>query len=182
MKVQGFGKKSNLENHHNANHWIDCAYNTKYFGFCGAWTLYYTKQHNDAIFTMCFSKLFYSAKAANSVLDRCQQLSPGDKIRGYTIEKVVINYMILSFCSFIVVLKLTWCDEALDSLNHNACQILQTVRNNISFQELWVNLLFLLFQVVPINELNLVSVLLNHDKTSAKHLHVAREDKNNVFS
>ena len=69
---------------------------------------------------MCFSKLFYSAKAANSVLDRCQQLSPGDKIRGYTIEKVVINYMIISFCCFIVVLKLTWCNETADSLNHNA--------------------------------------------------------------
>jgi len=37
------------------------------------------------------------------------------------------------------------------------------------------------FQVVPVSELNLVSVLLSHDKTNAKHLHIARNDKNNAF-
>lgn len=31
-------------------------------------------------------------------------------------------------------------------------------------------------------ELHLSAVLLKHDKTDAEYLHVAREDKNNVFS
>ncbi|XP_067935446.1 presequence protease, mitochondrial-like [Watersipora subatra] len=36
-------------------------------------------------------------------------------------------------------------------------------------------------KVVPVAELNLVSVLLTHKGTQAKHLHIARNDKNNAF-
>ncbi|XP_046847689.1 presequence protease, mitochondrial-like [Xenia sp. Carnegie-2017] len=36
-------------------------------------------------------------------------------------------------------------------------------------------------KVVPVPELYLVSVKLSHDKTGAEHLHVARDDPNNVF-
>ena len=38
-----------------------------------------------------------------------------------------------------------------------------------------------LSQVVSVPELFLVSVQLTHDKTGAQHLHVARDDSNNVF-
>ncbi|KAK3738451.1 hypothetical protein QZH41_017087, partial [Actinostola sp. cb2023] len=38
-----------------------------------------------------------------------------------------------------------------------------------------------LLQVVPIPELSLVSVKLTHDATGAQHLHIARDDANNVF-
>lgn len=41
----------------------------------------------------CSRKVFYSAGAANAVLERCQQLKPGDKVRGYTIEKVIAKYL-----------------------------------------------------------------------------------------
>ncbi|KAL9969305.1 hypothetical protein ACROYT_G021504 [Oculina patagonica] len=37
-------------------------------------------------------------------------------------------------------------------------------------------------KVVPVPELFLVSVQLTHDKTGARHLHIARDDSNNVFS
>lgn len=45
----------------------------------------------------------------------------------------------------------------------------------------WYSLILLNFQVVPVPELYLVSVKLSHDKTGAEHLHVARDDPNNVF-
>jgi len=38
-----------------------------------------------------------------------------------------------------------------------------------------------LSQVVSVPELFLVSVQLTHDKTGAQHLHIARDDSNNVF-
>ncbi|KAJ7385727.1 Presequence protease, mitochondrial [Desmophyllum pertusum] len=37
-------------------------------------------------------------------------------------------------------------------------------------------------KVVSVPELFLVSVQLTHDKTGAEHLHIARDDSNNVFS
>lgn len=37
-------------------------------------------------------------------------------------------------------------------------------------------------KVVPVPELYLVSVKLHHNKTGAEHLHIARDDPNNVFS
>lgn len=37
-------------------------------------------------------------------------------------------------------------------------------------------------RVQDVPELFLTTVALNHDKTGAKHLHVAREDNNNTFS
>ena len=36
-------------------------------------------------------------------------------------------------------------------------------------------------KVDEIPELFLTAVSLNHDKTGAKHLHIAREDSNNTF-
>ena len=35
--------------------------------------------------------------------------------------------------------------------------------------------------VTEIPELDLVAVQLTHDKTGAKHLHIARDDSNNTF-
>ncbi|CAH1789315.1 unnamed protein product [Owenia fusiformis] len=37
-------------------------------------------------------------------------------------------------------------------------------------------------EVVPVPELHLTAVMLTHDRTGAKHFHVARDDTNNVFS
>ena len=39
----------------------------------------------------------------------------------------------------------------------------------------------LFYKVVPVPELYLVSVKLHHNKTGAEHLHIARDDPNNVF-
>eukprot|EP00794_Sanderia_malayensis_P000543 gene543-1197_t len=36
-------------------------------------------------------------------------------------------------------------------------------------------------QVEPIEDFQMVAVKLEHDKTGAEHLHVARDDQNNVF-
>ena len=36
-------------------------------------------------------------------------------------------------------------------------------------------------KVVPVPELYLTAIKLNHDATGAEHLHVAREDSNNSF-
>lgn len=41
---------------------------------------------------------------------------------------------------------------------------------------------FTLKQVKHVPELELTASLLQHDKTGAQHLHVARDDKNNVFA
>ncbi|XP_023580780.1 presequence protease, mitochondrial isoform X1 [Trichechus manatus latirostris] len=42
--------------------------------------------------------------------------------------------------------------------------------------------IFFLIQVTPIPELFLTAVKLSHDNTGARYLHLAREDKNNLFS
>lgn len=41
---------------------------------------------------------------------------------------------------------------------------------------------FTLKRTKHVPELQLIALLLQHDKTGAEHLHVARDDKNNVFS
>ena len=40
----------------------------------------------------------------------------------------------------------------------------------------------IVLQVKEVPEFELVATLLLHDKTGAEHLHIAREDKNNVFA
>lgn len=39
-----------------------------------------------------FSNRYYPAGAANAVLDRCTSLKSGDKLSGYTIEKVLVHW------------------------------------------------------------------------------------------
>ena len=41
--------------------------------------------------------------------------------------------------------------------------------------------LFIIIKVEDVPELMLTSVILQHDKTGAEHLHVARDDSNNTF-
>ena len=46
---------------------------------------------------------------------------------------------------------------------------------------MFINLSVIDLQVVPVPELYLTAVKLNHDRTGAQYLHIAREDSNNVF-
>jgi len=38
-----------------------------------------------------------------------------------------------------------------------------------------------MFQVVDVDEFAMVAIELVHNKTGSQHLHLARDDKNNVF-
>ena len=75
------------------------------------------------------------------------------------------------FCLFIIALSI-----------YNACTHI-CICKYVHFCCVWYewNKTLFLSQVTPVSDFNLVAVQLTHENTNTQHLHIAREDSNNVF-
>lgn len=89
----------------------------------------------------------------------------------------VTNAQLVNICSYLLVNYLVSKTTAISDMSSLFISLFGVTITLRMLQ----NCDMIVVKVVPVPELYLTAVLLNHQKTGAQHLHIARDDAENVF-